>query len=253
MSIRNCLCVYSFDKNTIQFADFAESMFKLCYQINLKSNLFGTEINGKSSRLLKKETTFRSRLKAHNNSEFDVIEFYVSDQNDTYSTVKWRVYVAASNREWRNYSNIFIGIPDSNFEYNFENLKYILSDISQVMEIQYGFYFQREIKYSPEFFSWGTGSGNISSEESERINKWSFPQDEFKLGRIREVFPYNILSAKHLDYRIAKATFKEWIQSSKNHGNLLPFSKGVWIWEVKPENIPSISKDLEKYDFLVCT
>lgn len=253
MTIRNCLCVYSFDKVYIQFADFAESMFKLCDQINLKPNLFGTEINGKSSKLLKKESSFRSRLKNHKNIEFSNIEILTSDESDAYSSRNWRVFIDATNKESRNSSSIFIGIPDSHFGYNLENLNLMLSDINRVMEIQYGFYFQREIKYLPEFYSWGIGSGNTSSEESEKINKWSFPEDELKFGRIREVFPYSVLSEKHLQFKIGKSNFKDWIHNSKKHGNLLPFSKGVWIWEVKPENIPSITKELEKYDFLVCT
>jgi hypothetical protein len=80
--------------------------------------------------------------------------------------------------------------------------------------------------------------------------KHIFESGGHTINYLREIYPYQLLSAVHLSHRMQDKSLKEWIESSPNHGVLAPFSEKHWVWEIPTRDIQAIREALNASNLL---
>ena len=132
----------------------------------------------------------------------------------------------------------------------------LASKIVSILRPQYGIGYYRDWKLSPYFYAIGMPQGlgcDIGpdppevEEEIENISRWGdalYEKAVYTEGILRDVYPWNFLTASALKKKVDDVPLKKWIESSASRGSLKPLSQGVVLWQVKQANIPRIRKVL---------
>lgn len=62
----------------------------------------------------------------------------------------------------------------------------------------------------------------------------------YREGVLRDVYPWNFLTASHLTAQVNNMVLQDWIQQDEQRGQLKPLNDDVWLWEVNEENILAV-------------
>lgn len=132
----------------------------------------------------------------------------------------------------------------------------IVFALIKILRPVYGIAFSRLAQHGPGLFVSGTSCGppgaGLSGEEYEeelRICRWgdiAMPNQLYKHGLLRDVFPWNYLTSPHLVRTIQGVPLKQWIQQDARRGMLGTPTEGMFIWEVAEVNIPHVRRVLQQ-------
>jgi hypothetical protein len=136
----------------------------------------------------------------------------------------------------------------------------LIKDISQFCEFEYGIGFERRYVWGPHMYCLGaiyTGSREeVPDPERKQItcwmNKYGYPDGKYKVGDLRDIYPYNMLTEPHLLRQVGSQNLKDWILSNPKHGTLEKVTDKHWLWSIDPEQIPMIQETLEPTGILLC-
>lgn len=117
----------------------------------------------------------------------------------------------------------------------------------------YGIGFVRERARGPSLYGVGIGYGRklvLSGPEREElsaISRWGHTGKRDRVydqGIVRDIYPYNLLSACHLEREIDGRPLQAWIADDIERGRLEPWSHGCVLWTVDTEHIPTVRQAL---------
>ncbi len=136
----------------------------------------------------------------------------------------------------------------------------LIRDVSQFCDFEYGIGFDRMYRRGPDMYCVGSvstmGRDTISSEERNQIAQWTYQYirstGKYKIGDLRDIYPYNMLTEPHLIRQVGSQTLKDWILSNPQHGTLEKVTDRHWLWSIDPEHIPMIQEALEPTGILLC-
>lgn len=109
----------------------------------------------------------------------------------------------------------------------------------------YGIGYKRSRQDGPTLYVVGIGQGGrevltgAAYEEAVRHGHWGrlgVKRQVYREGVIRDVYPWNFLTASHLTAQVNNRVLQDWIQEDEQRGHLKPLNDDVWLWEVNEEN-----------------
>lgn len=147
---------------------------------------------------------------------------------------------------------LIIGFHSQTLSLRSPELRRIAESACRVTRPTYGIGFGRDFDWEPIFYAMGISSVHDTDEEGDRISQWTeavrygLPE----LGLIRDVYPWNFLTAAHLKRAIGKETLHHWIHAAANRGALSPLTDRVFLWAVDDLNIPKVREALVEADIV---
>jgi hypothetical protein len=102
----------------------------------------------------------------------------------------------------------------------------------------YGIGFRRNMRLGPTLYAYGMVMGPFFGKErakAERIAAWGregIEKRTYEQGILRDVYPWNFLTAPQLNRKVGGVPLEDWIRASAGRGTLLEFCPGVQLWEV---------------------
>lgn len=121
----------------------------------------------------------------------------------------------------------------------------------------YGIGFSRRRENGPDFYAIGCPFGTDVAfsgpeyEEDLTTGRWSDGMDEavYHDGILRDVYPWSLLTDRHLQRDIDGRPLWAWIQADSQRGELSPFpsasgDSAYTQWTVAPESLPVVRRQL---------
>lgn len=68
-----------------------------------------------------------------------------------------------------------------------------------------------------------------------------FGSKRYLSGLLRLVYPYNIITDKHLEMKVQNISLHDWISSENTKGDLTKINNNLWAWIVKEEYLESVN------------
>jgi hypothetical protein len=124
----------------------------------------------------------------------------------------------------------------------------LLKPVIERFQPEYGIGFTRNFYHGPTFYVRGIGcNGRVSVEDEENLIGWfSYARKRFvwRHGQIRDVYPWNFLTAPQLNAKVGEATLRDWIGASPSRGILRPVTSDMLLWDVPESDIPAVRQVL---------
>jgi hypothetical protein len=146
----------------------------------------------------------------------------------------------------------------------FENIDFIaelVSIVAAAADIPYGFacklpspplrsydYIDAQTAYVPLF--------NYEDPEAWKLEVPSYmnsgiaPKRHLE-GKLRLVYPYNFLTAKHLDNQVQTTNLRGWILDNPENGTLIGIADDLWIWRVDQVDLGRVNMDCMNAGILI--
>lgn len=109
---------------------------------------------------------------------------------------------------------------------------------------EYGIGLTRDSYFGPAFYVFGIGSNRqISVDDQENQRGWfnyGREQNVWRQGQIRDVYPWNFLTAPQLNAKIEGNSLQWWIEAKPGRGTLCPVADEMVLWDIREEDIPTI-------------
>lgn len=123
----------------------------------------------------------------------------------------------------------------------------------------YGIGFFRKRSRGPSLYGLGMGYGHRAYsgpeyEESLATSRWTYCIEEYAdkhQGLLRDVYAYNLLTARHLERAVAGQPLRAWIAARAMRGQLRACADGYWLWTVDRAHIPAVREQLIACDALL--
>jgi len=139
----------------------------------------------------------------------------------------------------------------------------LVKNLQAFCNSKYAFACLRSKKNKPEYYASGYGTGlkdwppNPERDEYLRIQKWQDiyrpdrPNQIYKTGDLRDVYPYNFICQAHLDRIVHDITLKQFIEQP-GHGILQPLTDILWTWKLTSEEESKVREELRDTGILLC-
>lgn len=132
----------------------------------------------------------------------------------------------------------------------------LLRDILPVYDYQYGISYIRDREFGPVLYAFGMSAGLGYDAESlakgDQISQWFHRKNELRSGKIRDVYPINILSEHQRAYILNSQTLESWIKTKGSRGRIELFDAKRALWTIDPADIQNVRKELAKSGILIC-
>lgn len=243
----NCISLHGFKTNTINWKKwfyFVEELISCKGLEFTRICITGSKYGHSSKSILYKNG--RKKLEANNFEDIEAIYIMSMNDKDDYTT-NFIVYADISVDIDSNFSSLVFAIDELLMPFDQEDFKNLASKFIDYTSSEYGYYYRRHLRDSPETYSIG-GSGYRSDPEDQRIsNNWSLNRSIGLLGNVgilRDVYKLNFLSKIHMDWSIFNTTLGEWIKVSPMRGEVIELMPNKWCWYVPDEYQETIRNDL---------
>jgi len=137
--------------------------------------------------------------------------------------------------------------------HSFRSLAARLVDVARPA---YGIGFRRGHRLGPASYAAGLVQGlePIGWQDIEALNIsfWNDARRErvWEQGIIRDVYPWNFLSASQLARSVGPLTLEDWIAQDSERGHLTPLSQGITLWELDHGALTPIRRELWREDVI---
>jgi hypothetical protein len=117
----------------------------------------------------------------------------------------------------------------------------------------YGIGYTRELRRGPTLYAVGVSSNTPFSgpeyEDAVRTTAWglsAMTTEVYRNGILRDVHPYNFLTAPQLKRRVRGISLEAWISQDADRGLLTELSPGCIQWSVVPSETSGIREVLQQ-------
>ena len=88
----------------------------------------------------------------------------------------------------------------------------------------------------------GVDLSEHEAEEATNISQWNDGMDArvWENGTLRDIYPWNLVTRRHLERKICGTTLERWIKEDTRHGSLVPIDRELVLWEVGQTDIPAV-------------
>lgn len=109
----------------------------------------------------------------------------------------------------------------------------------------FGFALSQPTEKKPEFYVLGLDDGNLTTEEQERLNKWHGSPPEIRLQKIRDVYPFNVVSDAQLKAQISVSkTLEDIIREDCSSSLSYVEDSQLWLWKVQADGLSRLREKL---------
>jgi hypothetical protein len=129
----------------------------------------------------------------------------------------------------------------------------IVRTLAAEVDLKYGIGYQRDFELGPDMYAHGMVSGLGYSPrdiaEADRIGAWMQERpgaSRHLHGCLRDVYPLNILSTRHLSRDVGKLSLEQWIQQATDRGQLVQLNNGASLWIIPDRHIADVQAKLQQ-------
>jgi hypothetical protein len=132
-------------------------------------------------------------------------------------------------------------------------------EVVRLLKSEYGIGYHMPRLVAPDMYALGIKQqlGEILTgqayEESRNVARWGdmgMEESVWRVGVIRDVYPWNFLMAPQLDATVEGCSLREWISQDSQRGSLTDMSETVVLWDVPEASIPGIRSRLKEAHLL---
>lgn len=255
--ITNAVGLYGYNKSepcNETFKTFYYKALDILSSINLEPTYIGVDGTGYSEELLKyKGGRSKSKLVSSDFSNITGLTLCVNPAGsdspafDTFAELHLG-YFSHLNEVilYFTIDNAFINFFDSTFEE-------VISSLLGIYEFDFGFALQDKKINTPSIHIIGADNGRLNKDEELALRKWYSSSPEDRLERIRDVYPYNILSKNQLSFKQKNGfNLKEYITEKSGMELVAIKDDDLYLWKIKDLTLmKNITNDLKGYEALI--
>jgi hypothetical protein len=160
------------------------------------------------------------------------------------------------NVEWSsNERTAVIAAENSVISLRSKSFRHYAEELARLLRSEYGIAYEMEKMHGPATYVFGITQehGTVSTgeayEEERNVARWGnigMAQSVWRAGVIRDVYPWNLLTAPQLGATVDGVSLWEWIEQDLYRGSLNDVSEIVTLWDVPDASIPTIRSRLRE-------
>jgi hypothetical protein len=134
----------------------------------------------------------------------------------------------------------------------------MLDRIGEMVSLRYGIGYVRTFELGPSVYAAGmvTGIGYNKKEiaEADRIGAWfreRMARNRHLTGYLRDVYPLNVISEKHLSQSVAGVRLADWIEKSPARGTLRALAGDATLWRIDETHVEAVRAELAPSGILI--
>jgi len=134
----------------------------------------------------------------------------------------------------------------------------LLDHLAKNVQLKYGIGFFRAFNFGPALYVDGMVAGYGYTKEdhvhTDRIGAWfreRINQRRHLSGYLRDVYPLNVLSEKHLSALVGGIQLADWIRGADGRGTLRELADGAWLWRLPMTQVDAVRQNLERAGLLI--
>lgn len=139
-----------------------------------------------------------------------------------------------------------------------QHFETLLARIAQSVHLTYGIGYSLPFSAGPTCYATGMvvdcDYTAASIAQADRVGSWFRERlgiNRHLQGLLRDVYPLNVLSEKHLSQRVESATLREWVNRSSERGTLQELPGGATLWTVEPAHEAAVRQTLIQAGLLI--
>ena len=264
--IFNTIALYALDLEKVDVRAWYESALQWFAKYGKQPTRM--EITGESYSP-RKTTTFKHGNKKLYELNFQSIEnigVYANIPNHEYDSDD--VFLSTSLDVNHERPRLIFSMQDAVIPYDPNYCEGLIKELFAYVPFKYGIVYRRDNDWGPLWYAYGavmTPFNTTKEEENEvyRVDTiggwlkyygapshWSMRYEPYHL---RNVYPLNFLSSAPLNYDVGNGyNLRTFIQSSPEHGELVPLNERLTSWRVPEGNIDAIREKLRPSGILLC-
>jgi len=163
-------------------------------------------------------------------------------------------------------SDLIFSMQEAVIPYDPNYCEGLIKELFAYVPFKYGIVYRRDRDFGPLWYAYGVRmkplyvSHYVDSEENDDIGRWAntygaLPTRSLRYEpyHLRNVYPLNFLSSAPLNYDVGNGyNLRTFIQSSPEHGELVPLNERLTSWRVPEGNIDAIREKLRPSGILLC-
>ena len=110
----------------------------------------------------------------------------------------------------------------------------------------YGIGYRKKSSFIPDLFGMGMRGNGDFDPACDHLVYWSMLARHDVFCLLRDVFPWNFLTATLLDIKIENGRLEDWILSNPNHGYLTSLTDQVTLWTIADVKLPLVRDKLKR-------
>ncbi|HUP80851.1 MAG TPA: hypothetical protein VM260_20035, partial [Pirellula sp.] len=132
----------------------------------------------------------------------------------------------------------------------------VVEEAVRFLKPAYGIGFLREKTKGPWWYAVGINYGPAGErligeeyEQAVREGHWGgigIKEQVYRLGYLRNIYPFNFLSQPQLEREIEGFPLREWIAQGSGRGKLTSFAEHMSLWTVEPNQTHEVQQHLER-------
>jgi hypothetical protein len=136
-----------------------------------------------------------------------------------------------------------------------EGFRRLAEELVRLLRPGYGAGYHMPHRLAPDLYALGVRKkepGEVlrgeAYEESRNIARWlniGMKQTVWQSGILRDVYPWNFLTAPQLEAKVGRRSLRSWIRQEAQRGSLTDVTDAVVLWEVPEESIPQVRSQLK--------
>jgi hypothetical protein len=136
-----------------------------------------------------------------------------------------------------------------------EGFRRIAEEMVRVLKPGYGIGYHMPHRLGPDMYAVGvqrrdpeevlTGEAYEESLNTARWLDMGMRLCVWRAGVLRDVYPWNFLTAPQLEAKVGRRTLRSWIRQDAQRGSLTAVTDAVVLWEVPEEAIPGVRSQLK--------
>jgi len=248
----NCLAIFDWQDKIDhgQWYDLAVQFFR---ELGVEPTLGSI---GKPSRLPKPISALDTRVRKKKYTKTDDVSVYAMIPKYVQLVFGW--YVCADLSIVPGKSTHFC-FKDGLGNQSLPMFETVIQHICRLVSPVYGFGYQRPFDKGPDFYAFGMTSGlDYSKEEVKEgdiIAAWSHElmgRNRHLQGMLRDVYPINLISEKHVDRQVDHLSLLDWISKDNTRGTIESVGSNCWLWTIPDESVTRVRHRLDAAGLLIC-
>ena len=110
----------------------------------------------------------------------------------------------------------------------------------------YGIGFRKKSDFMPEVFAMGIAGNGDPDPALDHLVYWNFLAQNDVFWLLRDVYPWNFLTATLLDIKIDNGRLEDWISGNPNHGHLTSLTDQITLWTIADDKLPLVRDKLKR-------
>jgi hypothetical protein len=263
-TLTTCIAFYHLDISFIKKSDNIKGLFLYLDKWFIEQGIspMRMSLTGRDIPKSDQTRTFKYYKDLLEKYQFQGIEdFWIGSAPANNGTDILDAQIACSLNLETQYNAFYLYFNNGILPHNWGYVNKLALDLSQWIKYDYGIAYEREIDKGPGWYVHGVivGLNNkkdpLVKQERGNISKWLHTYGDplrRHLGDLRDIYPLNFLSKEHLERVVGDQTLKTWIESSLDHGTLVPLTDQLWSWHVPEDKISDIREALRPTGFVLC-